>query len=180
MIFMNSSFLKLICNNKEWELIHILVLDGVLSDQVQSILSCCNQLQHPLKIKLTNHIQRWRLTIAVVLALVLLIFQVFTNFSKVKATEIGKYTFVTPSFKNHTLSFPRKVKGKRLQKRRDAWKKGTEQAEKTRYVGKTLQETARWAIETVLVNWGYSHLAHLKVRFVLPDKHAIIKSSMSN
>lgn len=95
MIFMNSSFLKLICNNKEWELIHILVLDGVLSNQVQSILSCCNQLQHPLKIKLTNHIQRWRLTIAMVLALVLLIFQVFTNFSKVKATEIGKYTFVT-------------------------------------------------------------------------------------
>ena len=97
MIFMNSSFLKLICYNKEWELIHILVLDGALSNQVQSILSCCNQLQHPLKIKLTNHIQRWRLTIAVVLALVLLIFQVFTNFSKVKATEIGKYTFVTRS-----------------------------------------------------------------------------------
>lgn len=94
---MNSSFLKLICNNKERELSHILVLDGVLSNQVQSILSCCNQLQHPLKIKLTNHIQRWRLTIAVVLALVLLIFQVFTNFSKVKATEIGKYTFVTHS-----------------------------------------------------------------------------------
>lgn len=51
----------------------------------------------------------------------------------------------------HTLCFPRKVKGKRLQKRQDAWKKGTEQAEKARYVGKTFQETARWAIETVLV-----------------------------
>lgn len=61
------------------------------------LLSCCNQLQHPLKIKLTNHIQRWRMTIAVVLALVLLIFQVITNFSKVKATEIGKYTFNTHS-----------------------------------------------------------------------------------
>lgn len=37
------------------------------------------------------------MTIAVVLALVLLIFQVITNFSKVKATEIGKYTFNTHS-----------------------------------------------------------------------------------
>lgn len=37
------------------------------------------------------------MTIALVLALVLLIFQVITNFSKVIATEIGKYTFVTHS-----------------------------------------------------------------------------------
>ena len=35
------------------------------------------------------------MTIAVVLALVLLIFQVITNFSRVKATEIGKYTMLS-------------------------------------------------------------------------------------
>ena len=122
MIFMNSSFLKLICNNKEWELIHILVLDGVLSNQVQSILSCCNQLQHPLKIKLTNHIQRWRLTIAVVLALVLLIFQVFTNFSKVKATEIGKYTFATRS-KTIPYAFLERWRERGYRKGRKRWKK---------------------------------------------------------
>ena len=174
---MNSSFLKLICNNKKWELSHILVLDGVLSNQVQSILSCCKQLQHPLKIKLTNHIQRWRMTIAVVLALVLLIFQVITNFSKVKATEIGKYTFNTHS-KTIPYAFLERWRERGYRKGGTRGKKGTEQAEKARYVGKTLQETARWAIETV--RWGYSHLAHLKVCFVLPNKHVIIKSSMSN
>lgn len=42
--------------------------------------------------------------------------------------------------------------GKEVTEKPGGVEKGTEQAEKARYVGKTLQETARWVIETVMVN----------------------------